>query len=336
MLTTRSSSVEPDTQPSPDDLELAPVVERQSYRDLPPWSTCVEDSSVKQPPKLARRSASKAAPSFDLVPGARRAGPPLLTAFLWIGAAGGLFYASWRRDVMLGQLAAAAIGLGGLQGLWRGGLCKVVMLPLFVAVAYAVARLPASLGMPGVTGYLVAGVAGMVALFIGATTVSRVRRSAVESRPMLHRLERCIGVWIGAAEGALIPLALCWAAVAIRPAAARISATNDTRITQNQRATADAILRIANEVNSTGLADLVGRTSPMERIPALRDAINQFNRDGQIKLDDLSPETKARLEELLKLIPSGEGFEALNQSQSSAEQRQEAYENLRKQIQSGR
>jgi len=336
MLTTRSSSVDPNTQQSPEELELAPVVDRPTYRELPPWSTCVEDSSVKQPPKLARRTASNAAPSFDLVPSARRAGPPFLTAFLWIGAAGGLFYASWRRDVVLGQLAATAIGLGGLQGLWRGGLRKVVMLPLFVVVAYAVARLPASLGMPGVTGHLVAGVAGMVALFIGATTVSRVRRGAVESRPMLHRLERCIGVIIGAAEGALIPLALCWAAVAIRPAAARISATNDARITQNQRATADAILRIADEVSTVGLSNLVSQTSPMERIPALRDAINQFNRDGQIKLDDLSPETKARLEELLKLIPSGEGFEALNQSQSSAEQRQEAYENLRKQMQNGR
>lgn len=40
------------------------------------------------------------------------------------GAAGGLFYTSWGRDVLLGQLAAVAIGLGGLQGLWRGGLRK--------------------------------------------------------------------------------------------------------------------------------------------------------------------------------------------------------------------
>lgn len=336
MFTTRSSSVDGDTQQPPEELELAPAVERPTYRDLPPWSTCVEDSPVKQPPKKARRSASPATPSFDFVPGARRAGPPFLTAFLWIGAAGGLFYTSWGRDVLLGQLAAVAIGLGGLQGLWRGGLRKVVMLPLFVVVAYAVARLPASLGMPGVTGYLVAGVAGMIALFIGATAVSRVRRSAVESRPMLHRFERCIGVLIGAVEGALIPLALCWAAVAIRPAAARMSAGTDSRITQNQRATADAILRIANEVSSVGLSNFVNQTSPMERIPALRDAINQFNRDGQINLDELSPETKARLEELLKLIPGGEGLEALNQSPSSVEQRQEAYENLRKQMQSGR
>jgi hypothetical protein len=271
------------------------------------------------PPPLPNNSqASKEFAALLNLPnaGAPRARTPWKTALTVLVLAGILFFHSWRRDYLLGELAVPILAVGTLHGLWRGGFRKIVFLAATVALLYAAAVALPNTGQANPTGasssgdgwgyVIVCGVVIIVLLFIALVT-RQIHRRLIVRRPYLRTMDRLLGMAVGFVEAALIPLAVCWTAVAAHPHLLTLR-DHGAEIGASRQQFVASLVQIADEARTSAVGSLVDATNPIDRVPVLRKIFNDLNNYGQIRLDDmgnLDPATAEKLNELLKQSPLG-------------------------------
>ncbi len=212
---------------------------------------------------------------------------------------------SGERGLLLGKIAALVATPFALHGLWRGGFRKLVMLLTTILLAWGADA------CWGVAGSLVESMTGSpskmgtgAALFLCSTVMwlvahrvsKSIRRRRIEPHGSLLAVDRLTGALIGAAEGLFLVLCLSWAATSMRPAAERLVSARDVQITQTQREVAETILTLADEAQTGELGKFIARTNPLERLPALRDAVERLN-NPSLQDDQLDPDLLRRLQE---------------------------------------
>lgn len=258
---------------------------------------------------------------------------PWKTSLLICGLTGILFLLSWRRAYLLGELALPILALGMLHGLWRGGFRKIILLAATIGLLYGVALAGPKIGQIaplgskasiGGWGYVVACAMAIILFLFASAATNRIRRRVFIRRPALRTIDGLLGMAVGFAEAALIPLAFCWTAVEARPHLTLIRDHPDTETGSFRQRFAGAMIRLADEADAGAIGRLADATNPIGRIPALRKVFDDLNASGQIRLDDLGnmdPATAEKLNELLRQSPLGpDGLKGLIESQQQASQ----------------
>jgi len=273
---------------------------------------------------------------FDKTPPTRK---PWLAIGLLIGAIAAGFGLSVQYDSLLGQIAVATLGAGSLHGLWRGGLRKLVMLPASLGMLVLLASHPGFAdplikmvaGKSSELGNGLACVAAFVLAMLAAGTVVRViRNRIIMKRPFLRATDRLFGTTLGAAEGALILLTICWTAVLVEPHTRSILEEPSIEAGSVQHKFAAGLVRLTEEIDGSPLRPIVRDANPIEEIPALRDAIENLKASGPNAID--SKVRKAAMEALKTADPEKLGvLQKLVRDQARKDQsRDNAYRQLPK------
>lgn len=223
-----------------------------------------------------------------------------------------LFALSYQRGIRIGEIAAIAMTPLAIFGLLRGAIRKVFIIAAVIGGVYLGAFLPQVLEplvrklSPGNEGWLAFALSAAIVLcgiFVVVVFARRLRRR-LEPMPFFYSLDRWMGAFIGAAEGALVALTLCWVATMVRPHVERVRRElHEPQSSFRQQLCAD-LLRISNESSSGPFGDFVHRTNPIENLPALKDAVHQLNTTGTINLPGLDPATMEKLKTILNTDPN--------------------------------
>lgn len=311
---------------------------------MPAMSTPPRPSSFNAPP-MGRRAGAEPAfggrPAGESPvgpsPDARR--PYMSAALLFMAGVATLLY-SMRQGVLIGQIAAPILTLGAIHGLWRGGFRKIMLLGVTVGLLYLVFSYPAFAeplvrkfagDSSGLVSGLITVAAAVVAYLISMSFISRFRRRHIANRVGRLRLDRVLGAGIGFVEGALIVLAVCWTVVMVRPQAALVLDRREVAVDSFQHRAAEIIVRLAGECRTPPLARLVNATNLIEKTPALRDTLSQYNSTGSIDLSNLDPETASRLNDLTRQMSKGE-YANLNELLEAVRNNPKAQEELRRRL----
>lgn len=240
--------------------------------------------------------------------------PPLLSSALIFFLGVALWWYSARQGVMLGEIAAPILTLASLHGLWRGGFRKLVMLGVSVGVLYAAFSYPnfADPVVKAITGSSSGLASGIITVLVVVLTlviagmlVKRFRQRHIASRPVMLGVDRLMGTGVGLTEGAFIVLSLCWVAVMIQPHARLVRDHQNITPDSIRHRLATALVQLADEARAEPLGAIVESTNLIEKMPAMRDAINELNTTGQFNLDNIDPEVMEKLNELLQQSPNG-------------------------------
>ncbi|RIK66882.1 MAG: hypothetical protein DCC65_08000 [Planctomycetota bacterium] len=239
----------------------------------------------------------------------------MLLIALVLGLGGGLFYYSNRAEYLLGQIAAVAMTPLALHGVWRGGFRKAAMILVLLALGagfgYLRAGANALLGLAGLgDGGLTTPVAAVFALgiwIIAFMTTKSVRASYIERTRFRRGADRLAGLIVGMTEGGLMVLTLCWLATSLEPFGRTLIDSGDTVKGSPRQKAGQSIVRLSQEARIGVLGDLVRKTNPVEKMPALREMIREANRTGELRMDDLDPETLRKLQDVLKNVPGAGG-----------------------------
>jgi hypothetical protein len=242
---------------------------------------------------------------------------------------------SAQADVLVGQIAAVVVMVATLHGLWRGGLRKLLVMGTFLgmlgvwgAMPYVAAKLPLNGGPlssgPGRSLLL----AGLTAFGVFAAIFSArfIHRRWLAERPLAAGVDRLVGGALGMAEGLMVVLALCWVSAAAAPFARRVFDGSAADPGSARCRVAGAIVQLAGEASSGPLAAVVSATSPIDRIPAFREALEQLNTLGRLHVDAASDSVALQsLSKLLELPPGGAASPAPAPAPSGAESFLNAY-----------
>lgn len=236
-------------------------------------------------------------------------GVPWLGTGLFVGATAAGFALSAQQGWLLGQIAALALGLSTLHGLWRGGLRKLIMLPVSVGLLAFIVSHPgfadpfvnSVLGQPSVIGSaLTVGLVGLLAWVIAGRLAKWVRDRCVRRRPMLLAADRFLGLSIGLAEGALTLLALCWATVLLEPQARVVRDHPNVSLDSIEHRVAAGVVQIAEEINASPLEAIANESNPLEEIPAVRDALYNLGDRTELRFEAMSPAARRRVMDRLR------------------------------------
>jgi uncharacterized membrane protein required for colicin V production len=295
-----------------------PLVRPTHSTTQPPRSSIELHPPHNAAERLAAAAGSASGAKFSFPePASSRSGRWPLKSFAFIvllGAA--LFLYSLRHDLLLGQFAAMILTLGALHGLWRGGTRKIIMIAATIGLLYlatsssdAANTYIQSRMSPSAASWswvVIAGVLVLALLVIGIS-VSIFRRRVVMKHPFLRGFDRLVGVGVGTAEGALIILTVCWMAVSIRPYATVVRDQPQTQVGSSRHRMLTDMVRIADEAGDGTVGEIVDATNPIDSVPVLKQAIDDLNTKGEIRLDslgNLDPETARKLNEWLKQNPT--------------------------------
>jgi hypothetical protein len=258
-------------------------------------------------------------------------GAPLLSSLALITLAGGTFWYSATKGVLVGQIASAGMLPFALHGLLRGGVIKSVMLAvtlLIIAVgtyqpAFADSLVVAMTGKssPAANMFAAAIIFGLVFL-VARLGAGCVRRRVVMKRRWFLSLDRLAGTTIGAAEGALFVMVACWTALALRPFGENLMHAPRAEDESFGRHVGRAIVRLSDEVSPGALGEFCRSTNPLNGIPALSEAAAELNATGSIDVNRLDPQTRAMLNEVLRRLPAKAAGGAPSPSPSLPSQRQ--------------
>lgn len=234
---------------------------------------------------------------------------------LILGLGGGLFYYSNRGDFLLGQIAAVAMTPMAMHGVWRGGFRKIVMIVVIMGIGAGFGYLRAAadmlLGLAGLAdGKLTTPLAVLLSFGIWLTafvTTKALRASFIDRSRFRRTVDRFAGILVGMTEGGLVVLTLCWMATSLEPFGKTMAEGADTVKGSPRQMAGQTIVRLAQEARIGAMGDVVRKTNPLENVPALRDMVREANRTGQLKLDDMNPETLKQLQDLLKNMPGAGG-----------------------------
>lgn len=214
---------------------------------------------------------------------------PLLGFGLIVGAAVTGFVLSRQTDFLLGQVASSIVGAFGLHGLWRGGLRKVVMLPLTVGLLIFFSARPdfadplvqMITGKSSVLGNMFAcGITMVAAYLIVGALLRLVRNRVIQRRASLTAADRFIGTTVGIAEGAALTLVLCWMSVLVEPQMRSLRDHSSTVEGSKRHMAASSMLRIVSEIDNGPLRTIVREHNVLADVPAVRSAIIQLEQAG--------------------------------------------------------
>jgi len=236
-----------------------------------------------------------------------------LEAGLILGGAASLTTLGAVNGFLLGEIAGPILAATGLHGLWRGGLCKLLMLPVWCSLVFLVALRP---GLPDLFVGPAAGSAGLAgnailclvlllgALIIAGRAARAIRRRVmVERRPGVLALDRLLGAAFGTAQGLCILLALCWAMVLIEPQARAVLHHPNMPEQSAGRRIAAGIVRLTQEINQTPLESMAHEANLLERVPFIRNALCDLAEGQRLALDST---TTARSKWRIETPPGGE------------------------------
>ncbi len=214
---------------------------------------------------------------------------PLLGFGLIAGAAVTGFVLSRQSDFLLGQIASSIVGAFGLHGLWRGGLRKVVMLPLTVGLLIFFSARPdfadplvqMIAGKPSVLGNMFAcGMTMVAAYLIVGALVRTVRNRVILRRASLTAADRFLGTAVGMAEGAALTLVLCWMSVLVEPQMRSLRDHSSTVEGSKRHMVASTMLRLVSEIDKSPLQTIVRDHNVLADVPAVHSAIVQLEQAG--------------------------------------------------------
>ncbi len=167
----------------------------------------------------------------------------------------------------VGKVACALVLVAVVQGLWRGsadvaGMLVGTLLAVFTAVPMApwfegVTR--AVFGFSGLANRIAATITGgaLVLLVVGVA-ISVLLRRLIRRTDAWSRWDTVLGGSLGALEGAILALAITWTPVALAPIA-RAQIAGGTSSAQ-----AEFVVRAADAVERSALADLSNATNPIK------------------------------------------------------------------------
>lgn len=242
----------------------------------------------------------------------RRAGPKLAALASLLAAAGPIIFGG-----LIVKLAAIAVLVGVLKGLWRGGaevLGIVAGLGLALPAAIPSARLldgltHAALGTTGLTNRLLTiTVVATVITTIGGIAGKLVARRLLRASPALRRCNPYLGAVLGAVEGSLFALMILWAPLALEPIAriqmAEPDAGGEPRaasfpavgLAQAADAIRESVLGpIVEATNPFGSSDLLAIAADFAAVSRDPDAMRFFmNTAVMQKIGSLPSVTRAR------------------------------------------
>jgi len=254
----------------------------------------------------ASRHASK---DVDLRPPPRS--PTAAMAFLFLAAAGAFAYFA-QRGHLVGEIASAVILPCALHGVWRGGFRKIAMiaatlglLNLFWNKPDFAAPLVNAVGAPsGAFSNVVAALLTSLAAWITVFFTARGLHRRVIARSRFNvTADRFVGATIGAAEGGLIVLTLCWLALSLRPYATGLVNSQETLPGSARDRIGRYLLQIADESANGPVGRIALATNPIDRVPELRNAFEQLNSTGKLNLESID---SGKLQEVRRLLEQAE------------------------------
>ena len=231
-------------------------------------------------------------------------------AILFLAAAGAFGYFA-QRGHLVGEIASVVMLPCALHGVWRGGFRKTAMiavtlglLNLFWAKPDFAAPLVNAVGaQSGPFSNVIAALLTSLAVWVIAFFVARGlhRRVVAKSRANVTA-DRLAGATIGAVEGSLIILVLCWFATSLRPYASGLVNSPETIPGSARDRIGHYLIQIGDEASRGPVGCLTEATNPIDGLPELRNAIDQLNTNGRLNLEAIDSEA---LQEMRKLVEQG-------------------------------
>jgi len=239
-------------------------------------------------------------------------------------AAAGLFAYFAHRGHLVGEIASVVLLPCAIHGVWRGGFRKTAMLAVTMGLFYLLsvkpdfaAPLVSAIGGPTSTAaqWVAAGGIALVAWMTTFFLARKIQRRVIAPRRFLGATDRFAGTFVGAAEGALVVLSLCWCASSLRPYATNLVHANDTVAGSPKDRIGKYMLQIAEEADIGLLGRITQATNPINQVPALRDAIEQLNTTGRFDIESLDPSTVNQIQGLLQQsgVSNDVGLDSLHQ-----------------------
>lgn len=228
-------------------------------------------------------------------------------AMVFLIAAGAFAYSA-HRGHLIGEIASVVMLPCALHGVWRGGFRKSTMLAVAIGTAYLLsaksdfaAPLITAVGGPaGSVGNIVAaGAIAMVAWITMFFIARSIHRRVIAKNRFFGAVDRFAGTLVGAAEGALVVLTVCWCASSLRPYATDLVHANETVAGSARDRIGKYMLQIAAEADDGTLGQITKATNPIGQFPALQDAIDQLNTTGTLNIESIDPATLQGVQSLL-------------------------------------
>lgn len=229
-------------------------------------------------------------------------------AILFLAAAGAFGYFA-QRGHLVGEIASVVMLPCALHGVWRGGFRKTAMiavtlglLNLFWAKPDFAAPLVTAVGaQPGPFSNVVAAMLASLAIWVTAFFFARsLQRRVIVKNRFSAATDRFAGGAVGAAEGALIVLALCWFASGLRPYATGLVHADETVQGSARDRIGRYLLQIADESGAGALGQVSRATNPLDQFPQLRNAIDQLNTNGRLDLETIDAGAVQEVRRLLE------------------------------------
>ena len=176
------------------------------------------------------------------------------------------------------KVLALVMGLGTLQGLWRGAV-ELTGLVLGMVLAIILAR-PLGIALEGAT-RAVFGTGGMLnrglsmALVVTVVTIAVAIAFKLTAGRKLQRHEpiakfdKLAGAAVGLVEGSIVGLALLWVPLALEPVATAQLAARDMDRAMPPNPIAERVLDFAHQVRASSLGTFAEATNPAQGISLL-------------------------------------------------------------------
>jgi len=246
------------------------------------WSTSWQPQAASSRSR-EKEPAPKGRPLND------RPGPAwLLISALFAGAiASGTYFI--QQGHIVGTIAAPILLLPALHGIWRGGVRKILILPVLLATFWCLIEAPAKVApyiQPYVEGYNITLIHVLIAamalpvLLVGMFLVRNIRRQLILPNNTAFRVDRFVGALAGLAEGGLMVLSICWVSVFMAPQMHEALANDRLPRASLQRNVAESFVQIANEAQTGKLGEIVARTNILAHVPELRARIDAWARQA--------------------------------------------------------
>lgn len=237
-----------------------------------------------------------------------------LSTGLLAGGAAALITFSVGSGYLLGQIAGAVLALAGLHGLWRGGLRKLLMLPVSCGLVFVLAFYPGfpdpvivlALGRASPAWNVVACVVVVLSALMIAGRTARVIRSRVTTgRRTFLTLDHLFGAALGIGQGLVVMLGLCWATVLIEPQARAVLHHRNLHEGSACQRLAAGIVQLTREINETPIESIVHEANLLERVPSIRDALYDLADGQRLTLESMDAEVSAEAGEVARESGAG-------------------------------